>query len=163
MIFVTFFNLSIIESKSKNQESYTQLYKFKYKYLDTFQNILSDILSQFYLLFYYNNRNHHLKIRNSQFERAQDVGIYHQYRLLKQSGSPSSSSPSSFITSLRKELREDLFEGILVDQAARALLLEAPINHLDLLSGKPGGGCEGGKLLRLVSPAKGERAAPGAP
>lgn len=68
-----------------------------------------------------------------------------------------------FITSLRKKLREDLFEGILVDQAAWALLLEAPVNQLDLLSGKPGGGCEGGKLLRLVSPAKSERSAAGAP
>lgn len=67
-----------------------------------------------------------------------------------------------FITSLRKELRKDLLESIFVDQAARAFLLETPIDQLDLLPREPGCGRESGKLLRSVSAAKGYRA-PGAP
>lgn len=67
------------------------------------------------------------------------------------------------ITSLRKELRENLFEGIFVDQARRTLLLEAPIDQLDLFPGESGGSRESGEFLRLVSAAEGERGAPGTP
>jgi len=68
-----------------------------------------------------------------------------------------------FITSLRKELRENLLESVFVDQAAWTFLLEAPIYQLDLLPRKPGGSREGREFLRLVSATKGERGAPGAP
>lgn len=67
-----------------------------------------------------------------------------------------------FITSLRKELRKDLLESVFVDQAARAFLLEAPVDELDLLSREPGSGREGGELLRLMSATKGY-GTPGAP
>jgi len=67
-----------------------------------------------------------------------------------------------FITSLRKELRENLLESIFVDQAARAFLLETPVYQLDLLSRKSGGSREGREFLRLMSATKSERGAPGA-
>lgn len=96
-------------------------------------------------------------------EGEEDTFInYHSTERLKSSLSPSSHH-HSFITSLRKELGKDLLEGIFVDQTTRAFLLEAPVDQLDLLPGKPCGGCKSGEFLRLVSAAKGERCAPGAP
>ena len=58
--------------------------------------------------------------------------------------------------SLRKELREDLLEGLLVDETGRALLLEAAINQLYLLPGESGVGGQRGQLFRLVAATESE-------
>lgn len=55
------------------------------------------------------------------------------------------------LTALGEELREDVLEGVLVDVARRALLLEAPIDHLYLLAGEARLGREGRQLLRPMA------------
>lgn len=53
--------------------------------------------------------------------------------------------------SLRKKLRKDVFEGVLVHHASRTFLLEAPVDELDLLPGELGGPRQFGQLLGPVA------------